>query len=174
MTKEDKQTENTADYGSYFRWGYTMAVTADDSTDETAYTWESKEKNDAAYVNWGDFCRMPTADEFETLGWKNGVTYESDGVFVTPSISKSVTPIGLTVISSNGASVFFPFAGYCNACTFLPSNAGSNGNYWSSTENWGKSETISLFFNSDGRFFPFVSNYRCYGFAIRPVAEIEE
>ena len=65
-----------ADDGNYYAWGETSTKSSySDSTyfdsNYTTYSINGKttleKQHDAAYVNWGDFCRMPTNDEFAEL-----------------------------------------------------------------------------------------------------------
>ena len=135
-------------YGSYFAWGETEPKSNYYSSTYkwvngdyklTKYctqssSWDSSDpmdnktvldpEDDAAHVNWGGSWRMPTDAEWTELRmnctwtWttQNGV----NGRLVTSKI------VGYT-----DKSIFLPAAGYIGYGNF--SNAGSYGNYWSSS-----------------------------------------
>ncbi len=117
------------EYGDLFAWGevsskktftsenYKFYKIKDDEKGEiTKYNTESKfgtidnkteleTQDDAASVNWGDFCRMPTLEEMEELvsccNWEWTDDYEGSGV--AGQIGKS---------KKNGNTIFLPAAGY--------------------------------------------------------------
>ena len=61
-----------------------------------------------------------------------------------------------------------PAAGNCNGSSL--NNFGSNGNYWSSSQNTDNSNNgFNLYFNSDN--FNRNNNNRYYGFSVRGVCE---
>ncbi len=114
-------------------------------------------EDDAAHVNLGGKWRMPTDDEWTELrenctwSWttQNGV----DGYLVT---------------GPNGNSIFFPAAGNRNNTNL--DDAGSNGNYWSSSLNTGfPSCAMGVGF----RFGSVLRNLydRSLGQSVRPVTE---
>ncbi|MBR5638139.1 MAG: dockerin type I repeat-containing protein [Muribaculaceae bacterium] len=126
---------NPEDYGDYFAWGET---TTKDVYNWSTYKWcngsenaitkysnnidnktELDPEDDAATANWGPEWRMPSKEQINELivnctdVWtkRNGVW----GRLVTSKI--------------NGASIFFPAAGYRWDSEF--GNVGSFGSYWS-------------------------------------------
>ena len=70
----------------------------------------------------------------------------------------------------NGASIYFPAAGYRSSSSGALGSVGSYGYYWSATP-YSASNGHFLFFGS-GR-WNWNYNYRAYGFSVRPVAEEE-
>ena len=134
------------EYGNYYAWGetstksdyswtnYKFRVTGDSYSNVTFSKYNTKSdrgtvdnqtqlelSDDAARANWGGKWRMPTDAECselrENCTWtwttQNGV----NGYKVTSNI--------------NGSSIFLPAAGYRTGSTLI--NAGSQGDYWSST-----------------------------------------
>ena len=92
--------------GWYYAWGETDIKTYyRDPGSYTKYNSTDKQStlentDDAAYMNWGSFCRMPTTADFEELINPENCTMEVDG------------SIGMWFRSTrNGNSVFFPYAG---------------------------------------------------------------
>lgn len=166
--------DNPWDYGDYFAWGETET--------KDSYSWsnyqhgnenESKKYNktdnkttleeidDVACQKWGkDWC-MPTQAQFQELCdnitsvWTND--YQGKGVAGRFFISKK-----------NGKKIFFPAAGYKKS-DGKATDAGSCGNYWSSSLN------ADLLIRAQG--FGFISDYagtggwveRYAGFPVRPV-----
>ena len=112
-------------------------------------------EDDAATANWGNGWRMPTKDELQELYNNTTVTWTTrNGVN------------GRLFIASNGNSIFLPAAGFSHDGSL--DDAGSYGNYWSS----------SLYTGSPSRawFFDFFSSDyyvhgidRSYGQSVRPV-----
>ena len=124
-------------------------------------------EDDAASVNWGGSWRMPTNAEWETLmdtnkfmwTWTND--YNGTGVkgeIVTSKVSGYI-----------GNQIFLPSAGRREGTSLI--NAGSYGDYWSSSLNSSVSYNAwSMSFASSS---PNVSNYssRTRGLSVRAVAE---
>lgn len=130
------------EYGDYFAWGETQpksdyswntykycngsyTTMTKYCTDSSYGTVDNKTvlapEDDAAHVNWGGDWRMPTQTEFDEL--LNGCTW-------TWTALNGVN--GYKVVSkTNGNFIFLPAAGY-RSDTYL-NNAGSNGDYWSSS-----------------------------------------
>ncbi len=111
------------DYGYYFAWGeispkslYTPAtctthkVKLSDINGNSTY--------DAAAAHWGGSWRMPTSKEADELVEKCTWTWDS-------------TRKGYNVKGPNGNSIFLPAVGYKSFDNVL--NAGSVGEYWTST-----------------------------------------
>ena len=113
--------------------------------------------DDAANYNWGGGWRMPTFEEQEEL--RNNCSWEwttQNGVY------------GRKVTGLNGNSIFLPAAGYRYDSSL--NNAGSNGNYWSSSLNTNNpNNAYNLNFNSDN--VDWNNNNRYYGFSVRPVCQ---
>lgn len=173
--------KTAADDGCYFAWGET------DMTTKTSYDWKTysygsspdnltsyntvdgkntlAKSNDAAYVNWGESCRMPTKEEFDELlntsycTWTWTDTTTSDGSSVA----------GYKVTSTkNGNSIFLPASGYRYEKDLLKRS--SYGRYWSSSLNTGESGyAYALRFLDDQYYLGY--RYRFYGHTVRPVAE---
>ena len=173
--------EKPADDGNYYAWGETEPQTSN------SYSWDSYKygtsssnltkynssdgkttldsEDDAAYVNWGDSCRMPTYGEFKELLNSDNCTW----TWTSKSASDGSSINGYQVTSvKNGNSIFLPASGYrSGSCLY---DHGSYGLYWSSTlgsYNTSRAYSLSfyrgLFYNSD--------YYRYYGRTVRPVAE---
>lgn len=68
----------------------------------------------------------------------------------------------------NGASIYFPAAGYRSSSSGSLSNVGSYGYYWSATPD-GTGNGRVLYFYSSNWFWYY--GVRAYGFSVRPVAE---
>ena len=104
----------------------------------------------------GSEWRMPTTDELQEL---------LDNCTWTWTTHNGVN--GYKVTGNNGNSIFLPAAGslYYNC---LLSNAGSNGDYWSSSldENYPESAN-QLNFGSSG--YDWFNSDRCYGYSVRAV-----
>lgn len=110
---------------------------------------------DACDYKFGDNWQMPTDDDFVELC--NNCEHEwvqRDGVFGMLFTSKI-----------NGASVFFPAAGYYSGTTL--GYRGAGGYYWASTLS-SSTHGRYLYFDSSG-VYPQSSNYRFYGFSVRAV-----
>lgn len=176
------------EYGEYFAWGETTGHTGYTSTkkfeNDYSFSWTTAPFNggkpnynadtfnglkdtvcpdgvlassyDAATQNWGSDWRMPTKDEFTALtkvsSWTN--SYNS-------------TDVKGRVFSDEINSVFFPAAGYGSDAEL--DNAGSIGNYWSSSLN-----TVNSIGASYIKFTSVTANTlnsnRLYGQSVRPVS----
>lgn len=169
------------EYGDHFAWGETSPK---DYYDSSTYKWcyydnngywqltkydyssfptiegdgktELDPEDDAAYVNWNPYWRMPTSDQIEELvnccSWqwtqRNGVN-------------------GQLGTGPNGNTIFLPAAGY-RWCESL-SNVGSVGRYWSrSLCSYDTADAYLLNFYSFNVYNCFNFN-RFNGFAIRAV-----
>ncbi len=138
-----------ADYGDHFSWAETYTKKDysvysdyhfwdDDYTYCKYYTDFGCEKyqddpqmtlsngDDAAYVVWGQFCKMPTKSEVEEL--INGTTQKE----ASRKNSSGETVSGLEFTSkTNGNSIFFPYNGYRD--DRYTCGGGTSGHYWTST-----------------------------------------
>ena len=160
------------EYGDYFAWGETSTKETYDEDNCPTYGrgisqlqsqgYIDSEGNltaqyDAARANWGGPWRMPSETEMQELidkctwKWKkqNGVK-------------------GYKVTGPNGNSIFLPAAGNRNDASSFVDDAGSYGDYWSSTPD--DYVAYDLRFNSSEHY---VSHYhsRFYGQSVRPVLE---
>ena len=156
--------------GDYFAWGETSPKT---TYSWNTYKWRSNPskynysdgkttldaEDDAASVNWGLPCRMPSSSEFQELydecdwSWKSNYNGTN----------------GYLVTGPNGRTIFFP-ASNGRGDGVLGSH-GSDGYYWSRSlysDNTCNARYL-LFFSGDGD--PMFIADRFYGFTVRPVAE---
>ena len=114
-------------------------------------------KDDAAHVNWGGSWRMPTAKECNEL--INNCTW-------TWTSQNGVN--GRLVTGPNGKSIFLPAADSRFGTDLR--DAGSIGNYWSSSLYMGNPVcACSVYFGSNGVFWDYVR--RDLGQSVRPVSE---
>jgi hypothetical protein len=175
-----------ADAGEYFAWGETSAK---DSYSWDTYTYGTsknltkyntsddkavlEKEDDAAYVNWGSPCRMPTYEEFEELLDPNNCTWTWTQMRTSANVKingyDEGTCKGLQITSKkNGNSIFIPASGSRSGETL----SGYRGfiKSWSSTLCSGIAyDALFLSFNGNARWQNY--DYRCYGLTIRPVAE---
>ena len=154
--------------GKYFAWGETVGYTAADVTagvrafDKASYTasWISEDltlEEDAAQANLGGDWRMPTKDQFQELIDNCNVVWTANygGTGVAGRVFTSKT---------NGNSVFFPTAGYCD--NSYVDNVGSYGDYWSASW-YDSSNAWYLDFGSGSQGLS--NGRRYYGFPVRGV-----
>ena len=166
------------EYGDYFAWGevepkttynwstYKYGTASDQLTkycNNSSYgkdgftdnKTELDPEDDAATVNWGGKWRMPTKEEQDELlnncAWtwisQNGVN-------------------GYKVTGPNGNSIFLPAAGGMDGGRFY--DAGSSGNYWSSSLNTSDPGSAYDVYFGSGYVYR-LSNIRNYGLSVRPV-----
>ena len=161
---------SSSDDGDYFAWGETSP--------KSTYSWDTYKwgsdpskynssdgkttldaEDDAASVNWGLPCRMPSSSEFQELydecdwSWKSNYNGTN----------------GYLVTGPNGRTIFFP-ASNGRGDGVLGSH-GSDGYYWSRSlysDNTCNARYL-LFFSGDGD--PMFIADHFYGFTVRPVAE---
>jgi len=177
-----------SDYGLYFAWGDTQGYTADQvGSDEgqkyfdwTDYKYGNgtsspgnagmtkynstdgktvlEASDDAVIANWGGSWRMPTTAEFQALGAAVNTAWTQ---------VNNVYGILCTDKTDSSKTLFFPAAGFCNNGSVK--NVGKFGNYWSSSL-YTDSRQVAYFlsFSSFGAYWD-GNNYRCYGYAVRPV-----
>ena len=172
--------ETATDVGNYYAWGETEPQSSN------TYSWSSykygidnltkkynssdqkttlEKDDDAAAVNWGDSCRMPTSDEFDELLSSENCTWTQTSM--TTSDGSSVKGYQVTSVK-NGNSIFLPISG-CRYDGKL-SNHDSNGYYWSSTRSSdNSSNAYYLYFFSSLYKQDYDSRY--YGYTVRPVAK---
>ena len=172
--------ETAADDGDYFAWGETKkkdayswdtysfgtqnAVTKYNSSDNKT---SLDSDNDAAYVNWSEYCRMPTHDEFVELSDNCIWTWTSK----TNSSNQSIS--GYVVTSkTNSNAIFLPASGSYTQSGLSVYN--EHGYYWSSTlylNDGNGSYACDLRFSEGGNVLTQYYNHRAYGYPVRPVAE---
>lgn len=175
---------NPEEYGNYYAWGettikdfyewrtYKYCVYGGDEDPDllTKYCYDSSEgyngytddktildlSDDAAYVNWGEDWRIPTADEWNELLDIENCTW-------TKTTINSI--VGYIVTSKiNGNSIFLPCAGW--KYDDPPYDRNGFGYYWSSTlyESYTFNAWYALLLGTK------VGNYsRCRGMSIRLV-----
>ena len=110
---------------------------------------------DIARANWGGTWRMPLDTEMLELLNKCTWTWTSKS-----GIN------GYVVKGPNGNEIFLPAAGYRDGTTLY--NAGSYGDYWSSTPDGAQGAYVLSFYSSSRGM---AYNFRYYGQSVRPVSE---
>lgn len=133
--------------------------------------------NDAATQNWGTGWRMPTSAEFKALYEACGGTdiYEPTTGGSTSTIAKGVywcasydCVAGLLFITKdNGPHLFFPAAGSGIDTSLI--EAGSDGNYWSSTLSGSINAYCLYFYNIEVSLQNI--GFRYSGRSVRPVSD---
>jgi hypothetical protein len=168
-----------ADEGIYYAWGetepksdydwdtYKYGTSSDNltkynSTDNKATL---DKEDDAAYVNWGSSCRMPTKDEFSELLDSDNCTWTWTGM--TSSDGSSIRGYSVTSIK-NGNSIFLPALGYRYGSTTY--GRGSSGNYRTSSLS-ASNPSYAYILDFDSSDFYRYGSYRYSGWSVRPVAE---
>ena len=171
--------ETAADDGNYYAWGET--------TPKSEYFWETykygtsydditkyissddkatlDKEDDAAYVNWGSPCRIPTNAQFGELLNSDNCTWQ----WTSKTTSDGSSINGYVVVSvKNGNRIFLPASGYRRNGDLY--NHGSYGDYWSSTLISDYSSYAYYLDFSSSSHSQYGGN-RCFGRAVRPVAE---
>ena len=166
--------EKPADNGNYYAWGETSTkYTYNKSTYfDSKFTYYSlsgktslEKRHDAAYVNWGSSCRMPTKDEFKELD--NAANCDWTWTSMTASDGSSIEGYKVTSVK-NGNSIFLPASGLYGE--YLGAY-GSLSCYWSSTLS---SEISPYAYSYHIDRYDYIWNKcesRYLGFPVRPVAE---
>ena len=170
--------ETAADHGNYYAWGETTTKSDYDwdtykyGTSEFDITKYNKtdsmtvleNADDAACVNWGSYCRMPTYTEFRELLNSDNCTW----TWTSMKNSSSSSINGYKVTSKkNGNSIFLPASGYRRGDDL--GYHGSCGYYWSSTLYASDVYyAYGLCSFSSSRYTDLYDRY--YGRAVRPVA----
>ena len=153
------------DYGNYYAWGETSTKSSYTEVNSKTYGKNygdigGNSSLDAARANWGSTWRLPTRNERDELidncTWTWTTMNGMNGYKVTSKV--------------NGKSIFLPAAGFC--CNSSLYNAGSDGDYWSSTPLASDPDfAFYLRFDSDGVYW-YVEYYCRYeGRSVRPVSE---
>ena len=169
--------ETATDDGNYYAWGETStkdhysSYTYKYGTSSSNFTkYNSTDgkidldrEDDAAYVNWGSPCRMPTLTEIRELIGNCTWTWTS----MTTSSKSSINGYKITS-KENGNSIFLPASGCRNGS--LLNYYDTYGDYWSSSlSHFGVSYAYWLEFGSSGSSSDDYERYR--GHTVRPVAE---
>ena len=160
----------TADGRTSCCW-YSNGTYVGTTVDGVTYTKKTvlDKEDDAAYVNWGGKWRMPTYDELKELyntsncswTWYDAGNDEFEGVagYKVQSLKQGFTD----------KYIFLPAAGYRYSSSLY--DAGSYGNYWSSTLDPSNSYNARyLDFDSSGHYL-YNGSSRCGGRSVRPVTE---
>ncbi|MBQ5980603.1 MAG: serpin family protein [Prevotella sp.] len=157
------------EYGGYYAWGETE--------EKEVYSWSnyihcagsentchhigdciSGTEYDVAHVKWGGSWRMPTKEEMDELVnncYMEYMTY--NGVN------------GCLFVGPNGNGIFMPIAGFCS--DERHSAQPTTSFYWSGSA-YNQNEAYTNVFM---HILPTVSSdYRFYGFSVRPVTEVED
>ena len=167
--------KTAADDGNYYAWGETdTKSTYNESTyfdsNYTTYSISGKttleKQHDAAYVNWGSSCRMPTDDEFGELHNSEYCTWTWSSM--TTSDGSSINGYQVTSVK-NGNSIFLPASGYRNYGRLY--DHGSWGDYWSSTLDFSQSNIAYYLYFYSSYHYQNSHGSRCHGHTVRPVAE---
>ena len=184
------------DYGWYFSWGNTTGyvyatnewVKASDNTalgedgsfsdgnyNNTTVSGNGKNlkenipvsaEYDAAYANWGAAWKMPTGGD---LGQFKNLNDNTTSAWTDDYNSTKVKGRKFTGKDSySDITLFFPAAG--NGINDSLNNAGSGGNYWSSSYT-DTANAYRLSFNDEGEFSPQGNYNRFCGFSVRPVSD---
>ncbi len=170
--------ERAADVGDYFAWGETASK---ESYSWKNYAWGTEEclarynaadsmtvlapADDAASVNWGTACRVPTYAEWEEL--RDSVNCQ--WTWTTLPNSEGAAFHGFEVKSRrNGHSIFLPASGYRDEVGIH--RYGSDGLCWSSTLQTDDCRSaFYIYFGRDGHFWnPY---HRSIGISVRAVAK---
>jgi hypothetical protein len=116
-----------------------------------------EKEDDAASVNWGGDCRIPTKEEFTEL--KNHCDW---------TWTKQNGVSGCLVVSKiNGKSIFLPASGFRGNYTTTTTSPGELGSYWSSSVSSTSTKAYNLNFDSEQLYID--TDYRYFGASIRPV-----
>ncbi len=168
-----------ADDGDYYAWGETATKTdyswstykyGTSSSNLTKYnSTDGKtvldKEDDAAYVNWGSSCRMPTDEEFTEL--KNSANCKWTWTSQTTYSGTSINGYKVTSVK-NGNWIFLPASGYrFNGGLYYH---GSYGCYWSSTL-YSSDSNIAYYLYFYSGYFNWDYSNRYIGHTVRPVAE---
>ena len=163
------------EYGDYFAWGETTTKSTYNwstyfDTDDGGKTFKKynifndglgmlKPADDAAAVNWGSGWQMPSEAQIDEL-------YNSS--YTTTELMHVNGVYGLKITSkTNGNSIFLPAAGARSDTSLY--NAGSDGNYWSSSLDPANDDRAGKlgFSSGDWNWEPYTRRY--YGLSVRAV-----
>ncbi len=157
----ETKTKETYDWSTY-SWGTYDNPTKYNSTDGKTVL---DKEDDAAYVNWGSGCRMPTQAEFDELNNTDNCTW----AWVSRTNSAGETINCYKVVSvKNGNIIYLPASGHRFGDYLY--YRGSYGYYWSSTLYGGGVGGACYLSIDSGSPYVYGNYYRCFGFPVRPVA----
>jgi len=149
----------------YFGWadykycdGTSSNMTKYNSTDGKTVLEPS---DDAAHANWGGLWRMPTKDEFVSLGNAVNTAWTADYK------GSGVSGLVLTDKSDSTKVLFFPAAGHC--VNGSVTNVDKGGYYWSSLLDTSYMQYAYYIINSSGGAYWNNRRDRNCGFPVRPV-----
>ena len=171
--------ETMTDCGNYYAWGETAAKTNyawSNYAYGTVYSKMNKynatdqktvldAEDDAASVNWGSSCRMPTNDEFAELRNADNCSW----TWTTKTSALGYTVSGYQIENQkNGNWIFLPVSGYRSGTSI--SNQRNNGYYWSATRQTSM-EGFAYYLTFYSGSYRQDYNYRNYGCQVRAVAQ---
>ncbi len=151
------------EYGDYFAWGETSSKNSYDDENSVTLGKEFGDiggdpRYDAARTNWGGSWRLPTSKEQDELREKCTWTWTTRNGVKGYQVKSRL----------NGNSIFLPAAGWRYGTSLY--NAGSYGDYWSSTPREGDSD-YAYYLNFSDDNVDWNSYYRYNGRSVRPVTE---
>ena len=177
--------ETAGDDGDYFAWGETAAKSSylwsnykhGSSESEYVYTKYNETdgksilepEDDAAYVNWGSYCRMPTYNEMSELMDTDYCTW----TWTSRTNSLGNTINGYTITSlKNGNSIFLPASGYRDD-DYNDDIVDYNeyGYYSTSDLRTSPNVTCAYYMRFSDHAIQRISTAREHGIPVRPVAE---
>lgn len=158
--------------GNYFAWGETESKPYNEYlSGYYKWDWENPSKynssdgkvildpdDDAATVNWGAPCRMPSSSEFLELCTQCNWTWISNGFLVT---------------GPNDNTIFLPASGFVRTSNGV-SDSGLGGYYWSRSIHSNSiyyADILRFLSYGDNKVEPLWSELRYCGAPVRPVAE---
>jgi uncharacterized protein (TIGR02145 family) len=173
-TSADPFTPGWEINGNYWQWGRLAAAAAGPTGSDAG------QANDGAITGWnttnapnGSWADgSKTANDPCPPGFRVPTKAQWDGVLANNTktdvgtFSKNATNYGAG--KKLGNNLMLPAAGFRNFGSGTLGNRGSNGYYWSSTEN-GTNEAWTQYFFSTGAYMYYYT--RSYGFSVRCIAE---
>ena len=180
------------DYGLYFQWGDIQGYTAGQvgwGSGQKAFTWDDYKFNpshdgqtftkynstdgkttldledDAVHTAWGGNWRIPTANEFQTLG--NSV----NAVWTTNYNGSGVNGLVCSDKTDNSKVLFFPASGWCSNESNSVVAIGEFGGFWSSSRYDISSAYEGATFNAYSEFEWCIDYLRCVGHPVRGVLD---
>ena len=177
--------ETAGDDGDYFAWGETAAKSSylwsnyKHGSSESEYVYAKynetdgksilEQEDDAAYVNWGSYCRMPTYNEMSELMDTDYCTW----TWTSRTNSLGNTINGYTITSlKNGNSIFLPASGYRDE-DYNDDIVDYNeyGYYSTSDLRTSPNVTCAYYLRFSDHAIQRISTAREHGIPVRPVAE---
>ncbi len=174
----------TGAYTATFTWknGYENGHSSSNYPTYTGSTLDAG--HDAATANWGDRWRTPTREDYRALIMSCSNSYDHIPSSLTNKITsggiywlsaeqtyepKYTGVAGILFVEKDDISnrVFFPAAGYVENTILF--DGGMYGTYWTSTLDTSDTKSFDLLFYSGD--VTLYSDYRYYGYPVRPVSE---